>query len=76
MSVKLGTIVTDRITGFQGIAVCRIEYLNGCVRYGVQPAAIGNKIEEPTYIDEQQLTAHSGVTSGGPGSVPPSPHKL
>ena len=35
--IKLGTIVQDRVTGLQGVAVCRTEYLTGCTRVGVQP---------------------------------------
>lgn len=34
---KVGMEVIDRITGFKGIAVGRVEYLTGCVQFLVQP---------------------------------------
>ena len=36
MEIKLGQKVKDIVSGFKGIAICRMEYLNGCVRYTVQ----------------------------------------
>lgn len=38
--IKLGDKLRDRLTGFEGIAVARIEYLNGCVQYELAPAAL------------------------------------
>lgn len=54
--IKLGDEVKDRVSGFEGVAVARIEYLNGCVQFEVQPK-INEKKELPDtcYIDEQQL---------------------
>ncbi len=37
MSIKLGQMVKDVITGLRGVAVARIEYMNGFVQYEVQP---------------------------------------
>jgi hypothetical protein len=54
-AIKLGAKVRDRITGFVGIAVMRSDYINGCVRYGVQgPMDKDGKIPEAYYVDEQQ----------------------
>ena len=36
-TIKLGQLVKDRVSGFEGIAVWRSAYLQGCDRYGVQP---------------------------------------
>lgn len=52
-----GDQVKDTITGFHGIVVCRTEWLNGCIRYGLQSQALDKdalpaKIE---MIDEGQL---------------------
>jgi hypothetical protein len=54
--MQLGDVVRDRVSGFQGVAVCRSEWLNGCVRWSVQPQALheGKPIESQ-YIDEEQL---------------------
>lgn len=57
MGIQLGQRVRDRITGFQGIAESRHEYLNGCVRYGIQPEGLDkdDKMKEVKVIDEPQL---------------------
>lgn len=54
--VNLGDEVKDKITGLQGIAICRSDWLYGCVRIGVQPKEVKDgKPVETTYIDEDQL---------------------
>jgi hypothetical protein len=35
--MKPGDMVLDRISGFKGVATCRPEYLNGCVRWQISP---------------------------------------
>jgi hypothetical protein len=57
MAIELGSTVKDKITGFQGIAIGRTVWLNGCVRIGIQRAQIGKdgKIEESQWLDEDQL---------------------
>ena len=57
MALKLGTRVRCTITGFEGIATGRCEYLYGCVQIKVQ----GNEIKdgkpvEGVWLDEGQLT--------------------
>lgn len=51
-----GDKVVDRLTGFSGIITAVVEYLNGCIRYQIQPP-INEKGEyrESVIIDEQQL---------------------
>jgi len=51
----LGSRVRDKITGYVGTIVARIEYLNGCKRYSVQAKVKDEKIPEPEWLDEQQL---------------------
>lgn len=54
--VELGDMVKDKITGFEGLALEKSEYLNGCVQFEVQPKIDKEgKIPEPSHIDEQQL---------------------
>lgn len=58
MTIELGEKVKDRITGFEGIAISRVEYLNGCVQYCVKPFKYSTregKMLEGEYIDEGQL---------------------
>jgi len=72
MGIKLGDKVKDSITDFEGVVIARIEYLNGCIRYSVQPTKLNEKgeIAETAWIDEQQLVKKSKVKTGGPGVVP------
>lgn len=55
-SIKLGSKVCDQLTGFKGRATSRIEYITGCVQYGVLPE-VSEDGKYPTieYIDEQRL---------------------
>jgi hypothetical protein len=71
--VKLGSKVKDSMTGFEGVAVSRTEYLYGCVSVGVQPTGLTEKgkSQELEYFDEQRLSAASTAKTGGPGAVPP-----
>ena len=64
MSIQLGLQVKDIVDGFIGIAISKVEYLNGCIQYGVQPP-IGEdkKVGTIEWIDEQQLEViGEGVT--------------
>ncbi len=38
--IKLGQKVRDTITGMEGTAVARTEFMYGCVRIAVQPAEL------------------------------------
>lgn len=57
MEIKLGSKVRDRVTGITGIAVARIEYLNGCIQYCLVPAAKKGDTARPdgVYLDMGQL---------------------
>lgn len=54
--VKLGQEVKDRITGFQGIAIGRTVYLQGCARVLVQPPLDKDgKMVEAASFDEPDI---------------------
>jgi hypothetical protein len=56
MTIELGTIVRDRVTGFVGVAENRATYMYGCDRYCVQPrVGEDGKIPDSVMIDEPQL---------------------
>jgi hypothetical protein len=56
MAIQLGTIATDSITGFKGVAVVRTEFLFECVRIGLMPKALKDGLpQEKCYFDERQL---------------------
>jgi len=55
--INLGDKVVDTVTGLKGTAITKIEFLNGCIQFQVQPKGITSegKIMESEYIDQQQL---------------------
>jgi hypothetical protein len=54
--ITLGNTVKDKVTSFTGIAVARIEYINGCVQFCVKPkTSKDGKMPEGEYLDVQQL---------------------
>ena len=79
MKIKLRDEVEDTITGFHGTVVAQAEYLNGCVRFGVQPRVTKEgELPDWQWIDEQQLNTverreqpdvNDGL--GGPAEAPP-----
>jgi hypothetical protein len=53
--IKLGQKARDKVTGFEGIIVGRIEYLYGCDQYGLSPEAKDGKINDTMYFDEGRI---------------------
>lgn len=87
---ELGEKVEDLASGVQGIAIGRIEYMNGCVQYLVKPrAGEDGKMPDGHWIDDAQLIkvdlgiidkirAFVKETTGGPGpslSSPPTEYR-
>lgn len=76
--IKLGAKVKDTITGFTGIAVARTEWLNGCIRLGIQGQALKDGLPQDvqTFDAAQvQLVEPTSVpvqprTTGGPMPAP------
>ncbi len=54
---ELGENVADVITGYAGTILARIEYLTGCIQYGVQQRSVDKdgKIQTWEWIDESRL---------------------
>lgn len=50
MYETLGIRVKDLVTGFSGIAIARVHFLNGCVQYMVKPDRLG-KDDKPIPAD-------------------------
>lgn len=51
-----GQKVRDRLSGFEGTITCCAEYMNGCIRYNVQPELDEEgHYQDSEVIDEQQL---------------------
>jgi hypothetical protein len=55
--IELGNLVKDKVSGISGIAVSRTEFLNGCVRYSLQPkpAKKDGSMPAELWFDEKQL---------------------
>lgn len=53
--IELGQEAKDKVTGFNGILTCRIQYLTGCDHYGIAPRAVDGKVNETAYFDEGRI---------------------
>lgn len=62
-SIKLGDRIADKVTGFEGIAVCESRFLNGCHRMSIAPRvkAEGDYVEERWFDIEQLELIEAGV---------------
>jgi hypothetical protein len=72
-TIRLGSAVKDKLTGFSGIATAVTVWLTGCTRYAVQPRKLDKgKVQDPIWFDQDQLEVIGhGVnieiaTPGGP----------
>ena len=79
MAIKLTDTVRSKVTGFVGVAVSRVEHINGCVQFVVSPKVDkNNKPQESKMIDEGSLeVVKSGKKpakkkTGGPVSKLPA----
>lgn len=59
--IELGEYVRDRISGFEGIAAARVEYLTGCTQIAVAKEGLNGdgKPIEWQYFDWQRLETSS-----------------
>ncbi len=87
MPIELGKVYRDKITGFQGVAISKTEFLYACERIGLQPQDLKDqKPLDPSYFDIYQLepvaekkdvdfSPKALITvekkTGGPGPVTP-----
>ena len=55
--IKLGDKIRCKVTGLEGIATAKVEYLNGCVQYALTPRVEAGKNSYPdsVYLDYKQL---------------------
>lgn len=68
--VELGKKYRDSLTGHEGTATSRTEYLHGCVRVCLESGGDSGPAEH--WFDEQRLTDKSPATSGGQRPAPPA----
>jgi len=54
---ELGAKARDIFTGFEGLVVCRTQWIHNCNTYGLQPTELKDGVpQERQYFDEPQLT--------------------
>jgi hypothetical protein len=81
LSITLGQLVRDKVSGFTGVAIAQHNYLQGCSRFSVQPK-VNEKGELPKYeafdepqlevIEEAKIEKTAADNSGGPATYLPS----
>lgn len=54
MHASLGFKFKDRVTGFEGVATGRIEYMTGCNQLLLVPAAKDGEWKDGHWVDEQR----------------------
>ncbi len=60
--IKLGDKLRDKVTGYEGIALAKTEWLNGCWRVMLQAKGVKDgKPHEPFSVDVQQLELVEGA---------------
>lgn len=76
--MQLGDMMRDTITGFTGVAISKHEYLNGCVRWSLQPKDMkdGKPVESQSFDEEQLELVSTGTRKfvtpkGGPARYEP-----
>ena len=83
--IVLGQKYRDSITGAEGTATSRTEFLYGCVRVCLERVDKDGKIQTEYFDEQRLLTIDTGAsagfkgapvaspaTSGGPGEAPPA----
>ncbi len=74
--INLGDKVKDTITGYEGIAVARTCWLNGCVRICIQSNKLkdGVPVAQQDFDEQQVALIKAGAHQSGPeGPAGPKP---
>ena len=77
VKVTLGDTVKDTVSGFEGVAVSKHLYLNGCARISVQPKynKKDQKLPDSQTFDEPQLKIMKKKTVPQGSKRPGGPEK-
>ena len=70
-AIERGVTVRDQITGLEGVVVARAQWLNGCIRYAIQPVQLdGGKMMDEVWLDEGRVdvVGSAGQRADGTGS--------
>ena len=75
--VNLGKMARDKVTGFEGVIIGRLNYLFGCAQYCLSPRAVKNELKNSEWFDEGRIEVigegvfPEDVQSDKPGGVNP-----
>lgn len=66
MSIRLGSLVRDQVTGFKGVAVARTEYLFTCPKICVRPNCLKDALPiADQWFEEGQLIVDGQLIEPG-----------
>lgn len=72
VDIKLGDKCCDTVTGLKGVIVAKVEYLNGCRHFELQPSATKEgKVPPSQWPDVEQVKLVK--TRAKPKTVTPQP---
>lgn len=86
--IELGDRVRDRLTGFEGIASGKAQYLTGCDRVGITPTTLkeNGEVRETVWFDQPWVEVLEkkvvspveprAADAGGPGRGINLSHKI
>lgn len=72
---EFGTLVRDNVTGWEGKITGRYQFINGCIRYGLETLKDG-KHEEMSFDEDRLEVVEEKVSpvrlkrTGGPRATP------
>lgn len=67
-----GDEVKHTLSGYKGVVVARIEWINGCKRYNLQAAGLKDKLPvDVVCLDEGELTLVKAQKHAGPTAAKP-----
>ena len=80
-TVEIGDIARHELTGFEGVADAKIEYLTGCDQFRLQPQGLKDgKTHDSQWFDvnllkvvKKQAFKRRSNNDGGPAPVIPAP---
>ncbi len=71
--LKFGNEVKDKITGFKGIIIGKVEYITGCDQYLIQPKCKKDGIKPEAVwfdVDRLQVVSKKAITYGSKKNGP------
>ena len=71
--IELGQVATDKLTGFTGTVIAKIEYVTGCIQYQLKPHGLRDGKTIPAEWFDEWCLGVADANSGGPVGEMPKP---